>query len=40
MAWTLTTDPGLRRWLHDLPSDHGPHNISTNPDRYIDPDDH
>ncbi|QGN48079.1 hypothetical protein GKC29_15350 [Micromonospora sp. WMMC415] len=39
-AWTLTTDPGLRRWLHDLPSDHGPHTTATNPDRYIDPDDH
>ncbi|WP_346535507.1 replication-relaxation family protein [Micromonospora sp. DPT] len=38
-AWTLTTDPGLRRWLHGLPSEHGPHNTATNPHRYTDPDD-
>ncbi|WP_435828487.1 replication-relaxation family protein [Micromonospora purpureochromogenes] len=38
-AWTLTTDPGLRRWLHELPSEHGPHNTATNPHRYTDPDD-
>ncbi|MGN9920277.1 replication-relaxation family protein [Micromonospora palomenae] len=36
-AWTLTTDPGLRRWLHELPSDHGPRNAATNPHRYTDP---
>ncbi|MBQ0896745.1 replication-relaxation family protein [Micromonospora sp. U56] len=39
-AWTLTTDPGLRRWLHELPSEHGPHNTATNPHRYTHPDDH
>jgi hypothetical protein len=33
-AWTLTHDPGLRRWLHELPSDHGPENPATNPHRY------
>ncbi|TYC20056.1 replication-relaxation family protein [Micromonospora sp. MP36] len=38
-AWTLTTDPGLRRWLHELPSDHGPDNPATNPHRYVHPDD-
>lgn len=37
-AWTLTTDPGLRRWLHELPSDHGPDNPATNPHRFIHPD--
>ncbi|MET7968774.1 replication-relaxation family protein [Micromonospora sp. NPDC005305] len=37
-AWTLSTDPGLRRWLHELPSDHGPHNTATNPHRFTDPD--
>ncbi|MET8907650.1 replication-relaxation family protein [Micromonospora sp. NPDC004551] len=37
-AWTLTTEPGLRRWLHELPSDHGPDNPATNPHRYTDPD--
>jgi hypothetical protein len=39
-AWTLTSDPGLRRWLHELPSDHGPVNPATNPHRYTgdDPD--
>ncbi|OKI45739.1 hypothetical protein A6A27_37855 [Micromonospora sp. CB01531] len=37
-AWTLTTDPGLRRWLHELPSDHGPDNSATNPHRFIHPD--
>ena len=35
-AWTLTSQPGLRRWLHELPSDHGPHNPATNPQRYPD----
>lgn len=35
-AWTLTTDPGLRRWLHELPSDHGPDNPATNPHRFPD----
>ena len=34
-AWTLAADPGLRRWLHELPSDHGPANPATNPHRYI-----
>lgn len=33
-AWTLTADPGPRRWLHELPSDHGPRNIATNPHRF------
>jgi hypothetical protein len=33
-AWTLTHDPELRRWLHELPSDHGPENPATNPHRY------
>ncbi|MGC4795604.1 replication-relaxation family protein [Micromonospora saelicesensis] len=37
-AWTLTTDPGLRRWLHELPSDHGPDNPATNPHRFTQPD--
>ncbi|MFY1656059.1 replication-relaxation family protein [Micromonospora sp. WMMD1274] len=37
-AWTLTTDPGLRRWLHELPSDHGPDNPATNPHRFPDTD--
>jgi hypothetical protein len=39
-AWTLTCDPGLRRWLHELPSHHGPTNPATNPHRYTgdDPD--
>jgi hypothetical protein len=36
-AWTLAADPGLRRWLHELPSDHGPDNPATNPHRYTDP---
>ncbi|WP_250008788.1 replication-relaxation family protein [Actinoplanes sp. M2I2] len=35
-AWTLTHDPGLRRWLHELPSDHGPDHPITNPHRYSD----
>jgi hypothetical protein len=35
-AWTLAADPGLRRWLHELPSDHGPVNPATNPHRYTD----
>jgi hypothetical protein len=33
-AWTLAADPSLRRWLHELPSDHGPHNPATNPHRF------
>jgi hypothetical protein len=37
-AWTLTTDPGPRRWLHELPSDHGPDNPATNPHRFPDND--
>lgn len=35
-AWTLAADPGLRRWLHELPSDHGPDNPATNPHRFPD----
>ncbi|WP_212992252.1 replication-relaxation family protein [Actinoplanes auranticolor] len=35
-SWTLTSDPGPRRWLHELPSDHGPDNPATNPHRYPD----
>jgi hypothetical protein len=38
-AWTLTADPGTRRWLHELPSDHGPSNTATNPHRYTADDD-
>ncbi len=37
-AWTLTTDPGPRRWLHELPSDPGPDNPATNPHRFVHPD--
>ncbi|OKI45463.1 replication-relaxation family protein [Micromonospora sp. CB01531] len=37
-AWTLAAEPGSRRWLHDLPSDHGPRNTATNPHRYTDTD--
>ncbi|MEV0811354.1 replication-relaxation family protein [Micromonospora sp. NPDC050200] len=37
-AWTLTTNPGPRRWLHELPSDHGPDNPATNPHRFTHPD--
>lgn len=37
-AWTLTTDPGPRRWLHELPCDHGPDNPATNPHRFPDTD--
>ncbi|GHJ52958.1 hypothetical protein Nm8I071_22650 [Nonomuraea sp. TT08I-71] len=37
-AWTLAADPGPRRWLHELPSHHGPRNTATNPHRYTDPD--
>ncbi len=37
-AWTLTADPGPRRWLHELPSDHGPDNPATNPQRFHDDD--
>nr|WP_296073294.1 replication-relaxation family protein [uncultured Actinoplanes sp.] len=33
-AWTLTAQPRLRRWLHELPSDHGPDNPATNPHRF------
>ncbi|MET7970831.1 replication-relaxation family protein [Micromonospora sp. NPDC005305] len=33
-AWALASDPGPRRWLHELPSDHGPHHTATNPHRY------
>lgn len=36
-AWTLTAEPGPRRWLHELPSNHGPRNTATNPHRYTDP---
>ncbi|WP_246157733.1 replication-relaxation family protein [Micromonospora palomenae] len=35
-AWTLSTDPGPRRWLHELPCDHGPDNPATNPHRFAD----
>jgi hypothetical protein len=35
-AWTLASDPGLRRWLHELPNDHGPDNPATNPHRFPD----
>ncbi len=35
-AWTLAADPDLRRWLHELPSDHGPDNPTTNPHRFGD----
>jgi hypothetical protein len=35
-CWTLTSSPGLRRWLHELPCDHGPDNPATNPHRYPD----
>ncbi|WP_422733857.1 replication-relaxation family protein [Micromonospora sp. WMMD558] len=35
-AWTITSDPDLRRWLHELPSDHGPDNPATNPHRFPD----
>jgi hypothetical protein len=34
-SWTLAADPRLRRWLHELPSDHGPDHATTNPHRYI-----
>ncbi|MFC4148027.1 replication-relaxation family protein [Micromonospora mangrovi] len=37
-AWTLTTDPGRRRRLHELPSDHGPDSPATNPHRFTRPD--
>ncbi|MDG4803660.1 replication-relaxation family protein [Micromonospora sp. WMMD980] len=37
-AWTLASDPGSRRWLHELPSDHGP-DTATNPHHFTDPDD-
>lgn len=37
-AWTLTSDPGPRRWLHELPSDPGPDNPATNPGRFPDDD--
>jgi hypothetical protein len=35
-SWTLASSPGPRRWLHELPSDHGPDNPATNPHRYPD----
>ena len=35
-CWTLASDPGPRRWLHELPSDHGPDNPAANPHRYPD----
>jgi len=39
-CWTVAGDSGgLRRWLHELPSDHGPVNAATNPHRYSDPED-
>ncbi|BFU47724.1 hypothetical protein KRMM14A1004_59610 [Krasilnikovia sp. MM14-A1004] len=39
-AWTVAGDAsGLRRWLHELPSDHGPVNTATNPHRYSGPED-
>ncbi|MFC0532126.1 replication-relaxation family protein [Phytohabitans kaempferiae] len=34
-VWTLTSDPGQRLRLHELPSDHGPA-AGTNPNRYND----
>lgn len=37
-SWTLASDPGLRRWLHELPCDHGPINPATNPYRHSDTD--
>jgi hypothetical protein len=33
-AWTLTCQPGQRRSMHELPSDHGPDNPATNPHRF------
>jgi DNA-binding CsgD family transcriptional regulator len=37
-AWTLAGDRGrLRRWLHELPSDHGPVDAVNNPHRWTDP---
>ncbi|MEV5691975.1 replication-relaxation family protein [Micromonospora globbae] len=33
-VWTLTSDPGRLRHLHELPSDHGPH-AATNPNRFV-----
>jgi len=39
-AWAVAGDgSGLRRWLHELPSDHGPVNAATNPHRFSDPED-
>jgi DNA-binding CsgD family transcriptional regulator len=35
-CWTLASSPGLRRWLHELPSEHGPDNPATNPHRFPD----
>ncbi|MET8147848.1 replication-relaxation family protein [Actinoplanes sp. NPDC049668] len=35
-VWTLTHDPPSRRWLHELPSDHGPDSPATNPHRFPD----
>jgi hypothetical protein len=38
-VWTVAGErSGLRRWLHELPSDHGPVNAALNPHRYSDPD--
>ena len=35
-AWTLAGASDLRRWLHELPCDHGPDNPATNPHRFTD----
>lgn len=35
-CWTLAAKPSRRRWLHELPSDHGPDNPATNPHRFPD----
>ncbi|MDG4795058.1 replication-relaxation family protein [Micromonospora sp. WMMD1082] len=37
-VWTLASDPGRPRHLHELPSDHGPY-TATNSSRFIQPDD-
>ncbi|MGK5741497.1 replication-relaxation family protein [Micromonospora sp. URMC 103] len=46
-AWTLASDRGPRRRLHELPSDHGPDNPASNPHRFtndrpfdLDPENH
>jgi hypothetical protein len=36
-VWTLAADPGRRRHLHELPSDHGPY-AATNPNRFTNTD--